>query len=76
MTEREKLLQEIERFVERTGVPESRLGMEAVGNPSFVLRLRKGRRIWLDTAEKVRDYMKNYRPPKARPKRAAAQAAA
>ena len=76
MSEREKLIEEIDRFVARTGVAESRLGMEAVGNPSFVLRLRKGKRIWLDTADKVRAYMRDYRPPKKNPKGAAAQAAA
>jgi hypothetical protein len=76
MSERDKLLQEIDRFVARTGVPESRLGMEAVGNPSFVTRLRRGKRIWLDTADKVRTYMREYRPPKPRPRRAADRAAA
>ena len=75
MSEREKLIAEIDRFVARTGVAESRLGMEAVGNPSFVLRLRKGKRIWLDTADKVRTYMRDYRPPKRNPKQAANRAA-
>lgn len=76
MSERDKLLQEIDKFVARTGVPESRLGMEAVGNPSFVTRLRRGKRIWLDTADKVRVYMRDWKPPRKNPKSAADSAAA
>ena len=43
----------VQAFIERTGTPPARLGTEALGDPSFVLRLTCGRIPRLDTADKV-----------------------
>ena len=43
----------VEAWLDRTGTPPARLGQEALGDPSFVLRLRRGRVPQMDTADKV-----------------------
>ena len=43
----------VEDWLKRTGTPPARLGQQALGDPSFVLRLRRGRVPRLDTADKV-----------------------
>ena len=43
----------VQAWIERTGTPPARLGQRALGDPSFVLRLRRGRVPRLDTADKV-----------------------
>ena len=43
----------VQAFLERTGTPSARLGQQALGDPSFVLRLMRGRIPRLDTADKV-----------------------
>ena len=43
----------VQAFLERTGTPPARLGADALGDPSFVLRLMRGRIPQLDTADKV-----------------------
>ena len=40
-------------YLERTGTPPARLGKRALGDPSFVLRLLRGRIPRLDTADRV-----------------------
>jgi 2,4-dienoyl-CoA reductase-like NADH-dependent reductase (Old Yellow Enzyme family) len=37
------LLRRIEKFIRRTGVPATRFGREAAGDPRLVFDLRKGR---------------------------------
>jgi len=43
MTTRDKLIDEIDAFIARTGVKEYKIGAAVIGDPSFVLRLRRGR---------------------------------
>ena len=43
----------VEDWLKRTGTPPARLGIDALCDPSFVLRLRRGRVPRLDTADKV-----------------------
>lgn len=76
MSAQEKLLAEVEAFLNRTGMDHTRLGFDAMNDPAFVTTLRRGRRVRIDTAEKVRTFMAAWKPPKKNPKRAAAQAAA
>lgn len=76
MTAREKLLAEVERFLRRQGMDHTRFGTDALNDPSFVMDLRKGRNVRLDTADRVRNFMAERRLPKANPKRAADRAAA
>lgn len=47
----------VQAFLERTGTPPARLGADALGDPSFVLRLMRGRIPQLDTADKVLAFM-------------------
>lgn len=54
------LLQEIEAFCRTHGVRESRFGRDAVNDTNFVPQLRAGRRLWPETAAKVRLYMASY----------------
>ena len=47
----------VSAFVNRTGVSRSQLGREALGDPSFVLRLMRGRAPRLDTADRLLAFM-------------------
>lgn len=60
MTDREKLIEEIDAFLAETGMRPTRLGTNALGDPGFVPGLKKGRKVLTDTAEKVRRYMAGY----------------
>lgn len=66
MTTRDKLLDEINDFMARTGVKEYRIGAAVIGDPSFVLRLRKGRDPKASTVDAVRAFMAGYKPQKRR----------
>ena len=52
-----KLLREIESFLSQTGMGASYFGKAAVGNSEVVHRLRKGGRVWPETAEKARKFI-------------------
>lgn len=52
------LLSEIHDFLAETGMGPSYLGKQAVGNSEIVKRLEAGRTIQLDTAEKLRAFMR------------------
>ena len=43
----------VETFLEASGVKPSELGRQALGDPSFVLNLRRGRSPTLVTADRV-----------------------
>ena len=47
----------VETFLETTGLKASEFGRQAIGDPSFVLSLRRGRSPTLTTADKVEAYM-------------------
>jgi hypothetical protein len=51
------LLSSIEKFLRRSGTPPTRFGREAVGDPRFVLDLRKGREPRPATVSRVSDYL-------------------
>jgi tRNA-dihydrouridine synthase len=57
---REEILGEVERFLSSQQLGPSTFGRAALGDPNFVRELREGRRIWPDTAEKVRRFMRGY----------------
>lgn len=48
----------IEAFLSQTGTTATRFGKEAVGDPSFVFDLRKGREPGYRTARRVLDYIR------------------
>jgi hypothetical protein len=55
------LLPEIELFIATHGLSPTRFGQDALGDRHFVKQLRRGRRVWPETADKVRRFMATYR---------------
>lgn len=55
-----QLLQAIEAFLEDYNIAPSSFGHMALGDKHFVRQLRNGRRVWDDTASKVRSFMDHY----------------
>jgi hypothetical protein len=54
------ILPEIEAFLTAHGLSASRFGELAVGDKNLVKQLRKGRRVWPETEQKLRLYMVSY----------------
>jgi hypothetical protein len=75
MTAREQLLLEIESFLAQTGMTATRFSEDATGERGFLIRLRKGSDVTLGTADRVRKFMREWRPPANPKKRPAYQAA-
>ncbi|MFQ3894585.1 hypothetical protein [Sphingobium sp. R-7] len=59
------LKDEIEVFLRLTRMKPTRFSISATRDRHFVRHLRKGRRVWPETAERVRAFMRDYRPPAA-----------
>ena len=75
MSAESPLLTEIDAFLARHDVSltETAFGLRAVNDGKFVAELRKGRRVWPETAEKVRKFIADYgRPAKPAKSRRAA----
>jgi hypothetical protein len=58
MSEHEKLLCEIEAFLLRTQIGQTRFGVESMGDRSLVTRLRSGKSVTLKSADRIRAYMR------------------
>ena len=56
----DELLEEIDAFLERTGMAHTRFGSEAMKDPSFVTRLRKNKNPTTKTVQKVRAFMERH----------------
>lgn len=54
------LLQQIEAFLDEHEMAASTFGASALGDRHFVRQLRAGRRVWDETAFKVRSFMETY----------------
>lgn len=52
-----ELLNEVESYLERTGVKRTTFGLEAVGDGHFIRRLEQGREPRHETKERARGYM-------------------
>lgn len=52
------LLDEIERYIERTAMAPTAFGLAAIGDKNFVRQLRAGRDPHASTIDRVRDYMR------------------
>ena len=52
-----ELLSEIRSFLAQTDMGPSYFGKASCGNSELVERLESGRRVWPETAEKVRAFM-------------------
>lgn len=71
MSEREKLLKDIESFIAEHNMPETVFGVRAMNDTALLTKLRRGRSVRIDTAERLRKFMASYKPER-RPKKAAA----
>lgn len=56
------LLTEIQAFCETHGIKPTRFGELALNDKPFIAQLESGRRVWPETASKVRHFMATYRP--------------
>lgn len=52
-----QLLSEIESFLEKTGMPPTTFGLEAVKDGHLVRWLRAGKGITLDRADRIREFI-------------------
>lgn len=60
MSSREKLLTEIEGFLTRNAMSASRFGVSILNDTKFVSRLRDGKDVRLETADRVRKFMRDF----------------
>ena len=63
MTAMDALIDEIEAFLANHGMPPSTFGQQAIGDGKLVFDLREGRDLRSRTVERIRNYMREYRPP-------------
>lgn len=63
----QSFLREVERFLKRSKMDATAFGKEALGDPSFVFDLRKGRSPSGRTMDKVRAWMREKLPPPSSP---------
>lgn len=59
---KDEFLAEIDRYCRETGMAVTPFGAAAVGDPSFVTRLRRGGDVTLRVVEKVRAFMREHPP--------------
>lgn len=65
MSTKDELLNEIDRFLKRTGIAPTRFGEESCGERSILKRLRRGGKLTTDTYDRIKSYMharRNERP--------------
>ena len=55
------LLSDIEAFCAARGLSDSKFGMEAMGDPTFLWDVRAGRELRRATIRRVRDWMQSQR---------------
>lgn len=56
----EELLEQIEAFLDATGITPTRLGLDATGEGGLIKSIRAGRSITLRTCRRLIDFMDNY----------------
>lgn len=61
MSIRAALLAEVEAFLELSGMTPSRLGKEAINDPSWYFRFQRGMDTKIETADRLRSYMDHWR---------------
>ena len=62
MTARETLLAEIEAFLETSGLAPSAFGRMSLNDTALMTRLRAGSDVRTETADKLREFMREYVP--------------
>ena len=68
MSSREQFLKEIEAFMARTGVSPAKFGRDVANDGKFISRLRNGADVRLDTADRARAYMRDYKSASGKPR--------
>lgn len=53
-------LDEIDAFLKANDMSPTAFGMKSLNDPPFVAQVRKGRRVWPETMDKVRSFMKDH----------------
>ena len=76
MSERERLLKEIEEFIIKHDIPASIFGREAINDTALVGRLRAGGDVQSRTIDRVRKFMRDYKPKRRKSRRRLAEIAA
>jgi hypothetical protein len=66
------LLSEIDAFLADKPFGDYAFGLKAVNNGRLVQRLREDGRVWPEQEERIRAFMRDYRPSKRRPRKAEA----
>ena len=61
MTTKDRLLAELLKFCADFGMSESTFGVMAMNDPSLINKMRKGRSVRLDTADRLKEFMADYR---------------
>lgn len=56
-TDEKPLLKQIDEFLEETGMAETTFGKKSVNDGKFVGRLREGKRVWPETADKATGFI-------------------
>lgn len=59
----DELRTEVEAFLRVSGMPHTTFGINVAGDPSLVTRLRSGRDFRASAIDRIRAYIRNYRPP-------------
>jgi predicted transcriptional regulator len=59
-----EFIKEIDAFLKHHGMTGRHLGSVACNNTAFLLKLREGTSPTLDTVDKIRKFMKAYKPAK------------
>lgn len=67
-TERERLLNELDQFQAVSGLSDTAIGTDALRDPNWVHRLRLGSDPKLGTVDKIRKFMREWRPNRTHPK--------
>ena len=75
-TERDRLLSEIEAFLHAKGLAASAFGRLAANDTALVMRLRDGSDVTTRTVDRLRQFMRDYRPEKPQRRRCTRSCAA
>lgn len=62
-----ELLRDIDAFLQLTGMKPTNLGRASINDPMLYSDLKKGRRLWEDTEQRVRGFMRMYSAFKRHP---------
>ncbi len=74
ITERDKLLNDLAQFQAISGLSDTRIGELALSDPNWVFRFRDGADPKLGTVDRVRKFMREWRPAPPRPSQRADRA--